>query len=137
MATTKTDFQKLADMRLREAKVLLDASEWDGAYYLAGYAVECGLKACIIRRLNSSDAWPERRFSEDCYKHDLTVLLRVADLATPLDSAGPVAASWGQVKDWNEQSRYEHGKSEKVVREFCEAITNATDGVLPWIKGRW
>ena len=66
MAIAKADFQKLADMRIREAKALLDAKEWDGAYYLAGYAVECALKACIIKRLNSSDLWPEKSFVENC-----------------------------------------------------------------------
>jgi HEPN domain-containing protein len=134
---TKADFQMLADMRIREARILLDAGECDGAYYVAGYAVECGLKACIIRKLMTSDTWPERKFSDDCYKHDLKLLLRVADLETAMNSAGPVAARWGQVKDWTEQSRYEFGKAEPDVRQFYEAITDPTDGVLPWIKGRW
>ena len=35
-------------LRLREAKLLLDAKDWDGAYYLAGYAVEFALKIRII-----------------------------------------------------------------------------------------
>ena len=26
----KADFEKLADLRIREAKILLDAKEWDG-----------------------------------------------------------------------------------------------------------
>jgi HEPN domain-containing protein len=41
----RRDFQELALVRLNEAKVLLDAGHFDGAYYLAGYAVECALKA--------------------------------------------------------------------------------------------
>ena len=41
------EFRELATLRLAEAKALLDAGLPDGAYYLAGYAVECGLKACI------------------------------------------------------------------------------------------
>jgi hypothetical protein len=34
----KSDFEKLADMRVREVDILLNAGEVDGAYYLAGYA---------------------------------------------------------------------------------------------------
>jgi HEPN domain-containing protein len=37
----RADFQKLAELRIREAKVLLDSKHYEGAYYLAGYAVEC------------------------------------------------------------------------------------------------
>ncbi len=135
--TTKADFQRLADIRAREAKLLLDAGEWDGAFYLAGYAVECGLKACIIKRLNLSDVWPEKRFMEKCYQHDLKLLLQLAGLDAVLASAGTVAVRWGTVKDWDESSRYEYGKTEVVVRQFYEAITNVTDGVLPWIKANW
>jgi hypothetical protein len=74
---------------------------------------------------------------ENCYKHDLKVLLRQADLETAMNSAGPVAGRWGQVKKWSEQSRYEHGKAETLVRPFYEAITDPLEGVLPWIKSRW
>ncbi len=45
----RIDLQQLARARLREAEALLNAGEWSGAYYLAGYAVECGLKACIAK----------------------------------------------------------------------------------------
>jgi hypothetical protein len=32
----RTELQWLAKERIREAKVLLDAQHWSGAYYLAG-----------------------------------------------------------------------------------------------------
>ena len=41
--------------RLREARALLGVRCWSGAYYLAGYAIECGLKACIIKYLMTTD----------------------------------------------------------------------------------
>ncbi len=107
--TTKADFQLLAEKRLREARALLAAGEPDGAYYLGGYAVECALKACIIRKLNTSDEWPDRNFSELCYRHELAALLKVATLDGPMALEVGVLAKWGQVKDWRETSRYEHG----------------------------
>jgi HEPN domain-containing protein len=54
----RTEFQSLAEVRIREAKALLDAGLWDGAYYLAGYAVECALKACIAKRTRAEDFPP-------------------------------------------------------------------------------
>ena len=62
--TTRADFQAIAETRMREARILLAANEPDGAYYLGGYAVECGLKACIIKMLNATDEWQERNFSD-------------------------------------------------------------------------
>jgi hypothetical protein len=45
--------QRLAKERISDAKVLLGARHWVGAYYLAGYAVECALKACIAKLMKS------------------------------------------------------------------------------------
>jgi len=44
LIVTKAEFQELAEQRLAEAKALLDQGQWDGAYYLAGYAVELALE---------------------------------------------------------------------------------------------
>ena len=43
----RNEFQELAEVRIGEAGVLLAGGKSDGAYYLAGYAVECALKACV------------------------------------------------------------------------------------------
>jgi len=39
-----SDFQKLSAIRLEEARVLLRNKQYAGAYYLAGYSIECALK---------------------------------------------------------------------------------------------
>jgi HEPN domain-containing protein len=44
----RTDLQILAEDRLKDAEVLLANGRFGAAYYLAGYAVECGLKACVF-----------------------------------------------------------------------------------------
>jgi hypothetical protein len=42
------------------------------------------------------------------------------------------------VKDWTEQSRFEHGtRSGSDVQQFFDAITHPTEGVLQWLKARW
>ena len=77
---TKAEFQELAERRLAEAKALLDQGQWDGAYYLAGYAVELGLKACIIKALLATDAFPDKEFSKNCYTHAVEKLVGLAKL---------------------------------------------------------
>ena len=82
----RAELQWLAQERLREARRLLRVRCWSGAYYLAGYAVECGLKACIVKYLMTTDQFPERKFSEQCWTHDVERLSRSAERITQLSS---------------------------------------------------
>jgi HEPN domain-containing protein len=136
----RATWQQLAEERARDALALLHAGQWSGAYYLAGHAVECGLKSCIIVYLLTTDRWPERKFSEQCWAHDLAKLLELAGLKGTLDTdaaANPVLSShWGKVKDWTEASRYQL-LSQQEAAEMTTAVTDPTNGVLPWIRQRW
>lgn len=49
------ELQALAIVRIKETRILLDAGCYDGAYYLAAYAVECALKACIARQIPAEE----------------------------------------------------------------------------------
>jgi hypothetical protein len=139
-AVNRADLQQLAKERLRETKALLAARCWSGAYYLAGYAVECGLKACVIRHLMTTDQFPERKFSEQCWTHNLIQLVGLAGLQGAFDAA--IAAdltlrnNWRVVKDWSEASRYVR-TPKAPAEELYEAITDKKHGVLGWIKGHW
>lgn len=54
MGLTRKDFQTLAEDRLADAQTLLKTqSNWSGAYYISGYAVECALKACICKTIQA------------------------------------------------------------------------------------
>ncbi len=137
---TRADLQQLVRDRIREAKALLAARCWSGAYYLAGYIVECALKSCIINHLMLTDEFPEKRFSEQCWTHNLVQLLALAGLKPALERAfvgNPVlAAYWDVVKDWNEGTRYRHMPRTKA-QYLIRAITDKKQGVLQWIKGHW
>lgn len=137
---TRADFQLLADVRLEEAKLLLDSGRWDGVYYLAGYAVEVALKACVIKLLMGTDAFPEKRFSERCYTHDIGELVGLAGLKATWDAAtaaDPVlSGNWGVAKEWSEQKRY-HRVEEAEARYLYDAVADATHGVFQWIKTQW
>jgi HEPN domain-containing protein len=136
----RADFQHHAETRLTEAKALLDAGHWDGAYYLAGYAVELALKACIIKLLMARDSFPSKEFSQSCYTHTLQPLAKVAAVEVQLaaDSTANAALKsfWSVTRDWSEQKRY-HQIGESEARLLVEAISDPTNGVLQWIKARW
>lgn len=139
-AVTRQDFQRLADVRLKEAKALLDLGLWDGAYYLTGYAVEVALKSCIIKMLMMTDAFPEKKFSENCYTHSIADLVRLAGLNSAWDAATNadplLLGNWGIAKGWTEQKRY-HWMTEVEAKELYEVVANAQHGVLSWIKTQW
>jgi len=65
------DLRELALIRLREARVLLKNGNYEGAYYLCGYVVECGLKACIAKQTRRYD-FPDKKTVDESYTHDLT-----------------------------------------------------------------
>jgi HEPN domain-containing protein len=136
----RADLQQLADDRLEDAKVLLDAGRYSAAYYLAGYAVECGLKACVAKQIREFD-FPEKKLVIDSYSHDLAKLLRLSGVShlheAELRAKAAFGTNWGIVKDWTEESRYDPAVPEKTARDMYAAISDPNDGVLTWLKKYW
>ena len=136
---TRTDFQELAEVRIDEARVLLAQAKYDGAYYLAGYAVECALKACIAK-LTKADDFPDKVFAQQCFTHSIGTLIDLAGLKgqREADKAADLAFrnNWETVEDWTEASRYAR-KTQADAQGLYDAITDAAHGVLPWLKLRW
>src|SRR5438105_1773298 len=106
----RADLQRVAVRRLEAANTLILSGHWDAAYYLAGYAIECGLKACIARQFREFD-FADKKTVLDSYTHDLSKLVKTAGLEQKLKSATDESddfkLNWATVKDWSEDSRYE------------------------------
>jgi hypothetical protein len=51
----RSDLQVLAEARVADAEALLHGGRWAAAYFLLGYAVECGLKACAARQFREPE----------------------------------------------------------------------------------
>lgn len=73
MELSRQEFQRLAEERLEDAEALLRARRFGGAYYVAGYAVECALKACIARKTRA-ESWPPKEVKQTHYIHDLNLV---------------------------------------------------------------
>lgn len=135
----RTDFQKISRMRLREARALLDAGHCAGAYYLAGYAVECALKACVAKQVKRCD-FPDKDLANKAFTHNLEQLVRVAGLEYEFEADRRVKpnleVNWAITKDWSENARYETGVSEARARDLYSAVAG-TDGILAWVRERW
>ena len=137
----KTDLEQLADLRLAEAVALLGLTPPmpDAAYYLAGYAVECALKACIAKRTAQYD-FPDKTFAAKCFTHKAKELVPLAGLESARAAARAadtiLAGNWLIVKDWSEESRYERWTVIQAAA-LIDAIREPNHGVLQWVKGHW
>jgi hypothetical protein len=132
---TRKDLQKLASVRLREAKILLAANAPDGAYYLAGYSVECALKARIARSTERHD-FPDLKRAKGSYTHNARELISVAGLQSPFDEAMrqyEFSRRWEIVIQWSEASRYSSHSFQEAA-DLIEAIENPKHGILQWLK---
>jgi len=136
----RSDLQNLAELRIKESGILLQAASYPGAYYLAGYAVECGLKACIAKQTKQHD-FPDKELVNKSYTHKLEELLKAAQLKDRLDndmkSNKQLEAYWACVVDWDEKKRYELRVTQKEAKDLYDAISDPTNGVLQWLKKLW
>ena len=132
----RVEFQQIAEVRFKEARSLLDAGFSDGAYYLAGYSVECALKACIAKRTREHD-FPDKKLANESHTHSLRELLRLADLSGALQAAiqqdPKMEDRWATVTNWSEASRYQRIDA-RLAASLIEAIEDHSGGILSWIR---
>jgi HEPN domain-containing protein len=135
----RKDFQELANLRLKEARSLLHARCWEGAYYLAGYVAECALKACIARQTERHD-FPDKDRVNASHTHDLRKLVELAGLRDGLREAERAypefRANWIIVRDWLEGSRYER-PPQTEAENLVKALAERRHGVLQWLRQHW
>jgi HEPN domain-containing protein len=141
MANDRALFQQLAKLRLDEAKLLARERQFSGAYYVAGSAIECSLKALIAAQFRENEI-PDKRLVDKIYTHDLAALLSLAGLEKPLETDRQndleLDRRWSIVKNWSEQARYAIWTEEQAM-----AIIDAIDGdgriggLFQWLSARW
>ena len=129
------DLRDLADARAREARVLLEAAEFSGAYHLAGLAIECALKAVLTSTI-APYSMPDKTAVGKAFVHDLERLAEQAGLSTELNADDEVAASWVVARSWSIESRYQL-YSKLDASDLVEACLGDEGGVFQWLSARW
>jgi hypothetical protein len=132
----KDVLERLVDSRLQEAKALSERGCFAGCVYLAGIAVECCLKAAICQTLDC-DGLPATFKS-----HDLDALLLHSGLKRRMKREAPdVHDSFVKIQGFwtmkgKESIRYidpgNYGSDD--AEAFLSWVTDATRGVVPWLK---
>ncbi len=128
---------KLAEIRLDEAQCLLRLRKYHGAYYLAGYSVECLLKAKIAGNVRKHD-FPDKALANAAYTHELEKLVGLAGLKIELDQSlatnQDLSSNWSVVKDWKEDKRYDVSIKAHTARDMISSINDPINGIAQWIK---
>jgi HEPN domain-containing protein len=131
----KATLIELATERLSEAKLLLRHGHPNGAFYLAGYAVELALKA-VLADQRFAGVWPST-IQGKVFHHNLELLLKQAGLESGMrairQTKRPLADNWLVVREWSVTARYRR-ISRKAARELIDAISDPRDGVLQWLS---
>jgi HEPN domain-containing protein len=136
MAKSRDELKELAKCRLAEAQLLAQHGRPAGAYYLAGYAVECSLKAIIAAQFRVNEI-PDRGLVNSIYTHNLSDLLRLSGLQAELQEADPdLVKSWDIVKRWSENARYVTCDP-AVATAMLDAIGRDDRGIFQWLTSRW
>ena len=135
----RSDLQKIAQAKLDDALLLLAHQRFSNAYYLGGYAVEIGLKACIARQI-TAETIPDKNLVIDTYSHQLRKLVGVAGLSNELkmqEQQDPMfSANWALVAEWVPEIRY--GPVDPLSAQLLlQAISDSSKGVFQWIKVHW
>jgi AbiV family abortive infection protein len=135
----RSDLRANAQAKLDDAILLLKNGRYSNAYYLAGYAVEIGLKACIAAQI-SAETIPDKGFIKNILNHQFRILVGLAGLAGALkdeeskDQA--FATNWALAAQWEPDTRYQ-AIDPMSAQLLVQAVADANSGVLRWIKAHW
>jgi len=136
MEISKNDLEYLSHARIEDARILFEAGQYSGAYYIAGYAIELALKACIAKKFRA-DFLPDKNFVQKVYTHMLGNLIGLAglteDLRSALEANNNFHLNWVTVNKWTEESRYNLW-DQNDAKALFNAISDPRHGVLQWLK---
>ena len=118
--------------------MLFDNRRYSNAYYLYGYGIELGLKACIARQI-LAETIPDRAILTRFLTHKIVDLVGLAGLATLLQERRKDAnfdVRWAVVVEWSEEARYDM-IDVVVATAMCDAIEHSEHGIMTWLKLHW
>jgi HEPN domain len=135
-----TEIRDIASLRLTEATCLFANDFYDGAFYIAGYALELNFKAKICECLKIDDFYRNHAARSDLSRvflvHNLGRLLILSGLYTAYETekvTNPrLLAEWCCVLKWSETSRYDQRGTH--LRQDAEDFITAVNYIIQWIN---
>jgi HEPN domain-containing protein len=126
-------FYRCGKQRFEEAEILLGAGKFTGAIYLAGYGIECMLKALVLSNVSSSKVNGVLRSFRGNRGHEYEWLKAEYRLRRHATFPGEINQCFAQVNPWSTDLRYEPGN---FGARDAESFMKAARTIIVWIDGR-
>jgi hypothetical protein len=130
--------QRLASAKVEDARLLFNNKRYSNSYYLYGYGIELGLKACVARQI-SAETIPDRAILRGVLTHKFPELVALAGLTGELQSRRQdqdFDVRWSVVSAWSEETRYDMIDA-VVATAMHDAIEHQQHGIMAWLKSHW
>jgi HEPN domain-containing protein len=134
----RATLQRLALAKVEDARLLFHHKKYSNAYYLYGYGVELGLKACVARQI-VAETIPDRTVLTRFLTHKVAELVGLAGLGQHLEERRRdrnFDTRWSVVTEWSEESRYEMIDS-ALATAMHDAVEHPDHGVMKWLSQYW
>lgn len=134
----RATLQRLALAKVEDARLLFENNRYSNAYYLYGYGIELGLKACIARQI-LAETIPDKTILTRFLTHKLVDLVGLAGLATLLQEKRKdpnFDARWAVIAEWSEETRYDM-VDVVVATAMQDAVEHPDHGIMAWLKQYW
>lgn len=141
------EIRALAKERLEEAIILKDNKKFNGAFYLAGYAIELSLKAKICEKFDIPNLFEEStsipgisELRKGVKTHDLLTLLVFSGLKNKYDTAKAKEKILFRLNsllftNWNESYRYKPcGFCKDADVNELITLLQQPDNLIEWIE---
>jgi HEPN domain-containing protein len=126
-------FYRVATQRFLDAELLLDQQRTTGAVYLAGYSVECMLKAVVLAAVPAGERVHTLASFRGRRAHDYDWLRELYRDAGGSDFPKNVAKQFTIVNTWAIDLRYQAGT---IQFKDAERFLEAARAIMAWADGR-
>jgi HEPN domain-containing protein len=126
-------FYRAAKQRFDDALLLLEMGRTTAAVYLAGYSVECMLKALILAAVPRGQEEEVFSVFRGARAHDYEWLLRLYTEKGGARMPPTVVPHFARVNSWSTDMRYLPGT---IALREAHAFVEATTAILAWADGR-
>jgi hypothetical protein len=124
--TGLSEQRKVAQKRLRDARILFAGEAWRGCMYIAGYHLECRLKAKLLELYRCSNLKElHEKIGELALSHNLEELMKATGRIAQLRQTRENWYDFSTCLKWKTSWRYDpEDGQEKLAEGFISAVTN-------------
>jgi hypothetical protein len=126
-------FYRAAKQRFDDALLLLEMERTTAAVYLAGYSVECMLKALILSAVSRGQEMETLGMFRGARAHDYEWLLHLYTEKGGARIPPHVVPPFTRVNSWSTDMRYTPGT---IVAREAHAFVDAAAAIITWADGR-